>query len=215
MTRRLALAVACVCATVALRGEPVQIDLEGFYGVPVSGTSEGSAVDPHLDYHLVSYYGGGINLRWAAQFSTLVSASSVEPGVRLTGRPEAGDFPYVGTVRTTPLAAILQWHPLGPGRIDPYVGAGAAWVLVSNADLLPVISEVTNIVAVLFDDRVAFVAEAGARLNVLGGLGVLVDVRYMPLSFDATVQLSTAEFGVPIEVEANPFLFGFGLSFRF
>ena len=79
----------------------------------------------------------------------------------------------------------------------------------------PVVIEATPIVAVALDDRVAFVAEAGARLNVFGALGVLVDVRYMPLTLDATVHLSTAKFGIPIEVEADPFLFGFGLSLRF
>ena len=213
--RDLALAAGCLGATVALGGEPVRIDVEGFYGVPESATSEGRFVDPHFDYRSVAYYGGGINLRWISAFSTLISVASMEPGLRLTGLPEAGDYPFVGTVHATPVSLIVQWHPFGAGTVDPYVGAGAAWVLASNADLLPVIDEVTNIGAVLFDDRGAFVAEAGARLNVFGGLGLLVDVRYMPLTFDATVQLSTAELGIPIEVQADPFLFGFGLSFRF
>ena len=213
--RDLALAVVCLGAGTALRGEPVRIDVEGFYGVPESATSAISAVDPHLDFRSVAYYGGGVNLRWSSAFSTVVSAASMNPGVRLTGFAAAGDFPFVGTARTTPLSLIVQWHPLGESRIDPYVGAGASWVLASDAELLPVVIEATPIVAVALDDRVAFVAEAGARLNVFGALGVLVDVRYMPLTLDATVHLSTAEFGIPIEVEADPFLFGFGLSLRF
>ncbi len=206
----------CARRAAPVFAEPVHVDVEAFYGISQSATSVSGILDPNLDYRSAAYYGGGVNLRWTSHFSTLISAASVEPGLRLTGLSEAEDFPFVGTVRTTPLSLILQWHPFGPGTIDPYVGAGGAWVLTSNADLFPFVYEETTIGAVVFEDRFAFVADAGARLNLFGPLGLLVDVRYMPLNLDATVQLSTATpFGIPIEVEADPLLFGFGLSFRF
>jgi hypothetical protein len=213
--RGLVLTAIVLGSAAALCGEPIRIDVEGFYGVPESATSADDAIAPHFDYRSVAYYGGGVNLRWLPELSTLVSAASLEPGVRLTGFAPAGDYPYVGTVRTTPLSLVVQWHPFGLGTIDPYIGAGVAWVFTANAELLPVIYEATPIVAVVFQDRAAFVADGGVRLNLFGPLGLLVDVRYMPLTLDATVALSTAEFGIPIEVEADPFLFGFGLSLRF
>ena len=217
MWRRLGFAavVGLIAATPVL-AEPVRIDVEAFYGISQSASSVSGILDPNLDYRSAAYYGGGVNVRWTSQFSTLVSAASVEPGLRLTGLSEAEDFPFVGTVRTTPLSLIVQWHPLGLGAIDPYVGAGGAWVLTSNAALFSFVYEETTIGAVVFEDRFAFVADAGARFGLVGPLGLLVDVRYMPFTSDATVELSTATpFGIPIEVQADPFLFGFGLSFRF
>ncbi len=209
-------AVLGLCASAWASGQPLQIDVEGFYGISQSATSVSGILDPNLDYRSAAYYGGGVNLRWTALLSTLVSAASVKPGLRLTGLPEAEDFPFVGTVRTTPLSLIVQVHPLGLGEIDPYVGVGVAWILTSNADLFSFIPEETRIGAVVIEDGAAFVAEAGARFSLFGPVGFLVDVRFMPPRFDGSVELTTATpFGIPIEIEADPFLFGFGLSFRF
>jgi hypothetical protein len=214
LASRAVLAGAACFSACCLVAQPVKIDVEGYYGLAQSPNVDGYRA-PQLDYRTRAMYGGGVNVRWIPQLSTLFTASTAEPSLRLIGDPAFEDFPTVGQARTTPLAVIAQWHILGLSSIDPYVGAGAAWVLASDLSVDPALFDRTPVRSVTLDDQLAFVADAGARFRLFGPVGFLVDVRYIPVHLDATVRFENGDVLGDVDVKADQFLFGFGLSFRF
>jgi outer membrane protein W len=216
MGRRIVFAVVLsgFCTAASVVAQPAKIDVEGFYGFASTTGVDGSH-SPLLDYRSIANYGGGVNLRWMPQFSTSLTVSTANPSLRLGNSSEFADFLTFGTVRTTPLALVAQWHFLGLRAIDPYVGVGAAWVFASNASLYPYVVGATNVAGVDFDDKIAFVADTGVRFNVFGPVGFLFDARYMPLDLDATVRFKDGAQSAEVSVKSNQFLVGFGVSVRF
>jgi outer membrane protein W len=194
--------------------QPLPVDVEGFVGFAASPGVD-SFLAPQLDYRTIATYGVGVNLRWTTQFSTDISVSSAKPGLRILDASIFGGFQAPGTVRTTPLALIVQWHFLGVHAIDPYVGVGAAWVFASDASLYPFVLDGTNVSGVDVEDRIAFVADAGVRFKLFGPVGFLIDARYMPVKLDATVLHGNGDPPLELNLRADQFLVGLGFSVRF
>jgi outer membrane protein W len=194
--------------------QPVAVDAEGFVGFAASPGTD-SFLDPQLDYRAMATYGAGVNLRWTTQFSTDLSVSSAKPQLRILDASIFGGFQAPGTVRTTPLTLVVQWHFLGLHAIDPYVGVGAAWVFASNASLYSFVLDGTNVSGVDVQDQIAFVADAGVRFKLFGPVGFLIDARYMPFKFDATILHGNGDPPLELKLRADQFLVGLGFSVRF
>src|SRR5262249_23236271 len=97
--RLMLLLAAVMCVVPHLVAQSLPIDIEGYYGFAASPSTD-SVRGPLLDYGAIPNYGGGVNVRWMPQLSTLVSATSAVPNVRIIDVPNAPDFFTVGTART-------------------------------------------------------------------------------------------------------------------
>jgi outer membrane protein W len=87
------------------------------------------------------------------------------------------DIP-LGTISLTCVDAALQWHPTRRGVLDPYLGAGIAWIEGNNLDKLhqPAIGPQSG--RAKLDDKVTWLTEAGANVHLTRHVAVLLQVKY-------------------------------------
>lgn len=115
----------------------------------------------------------------------------------------------LGTVDLTPITLGVQFHFMGQGRVDPYVAAGAAYVLaeeLKSDDL-----EAVGLGTIDIDDGVTYYANAGIGFMVTPMFGLALDARYIP--FKPTTTSSTT--GGEEDLELSPLVLSGGLRLRF
>ena len=138
-------------------------------------------------------------------FSTSLTVG-LPPRAEIEG---AGSLQGVGRLANIdygPAALTLQYHPMRGGRIDPYVGAGVAYMLVTNTqDGLMLDCEVEN------DFGTAL--QAGVNIGVTEKFGVYVDVKKAFLTTQATGTVFGQE--TVADVVLDPFVISAGASFSF
>ncbi len=155
-------------------------------------------------------YGAGVNIFLGQTLSLAVDASEVRPDARY-GFP--GATLNQGSLRMVPITGIVQWHFLPKGFIDPYIGAGAAYVLFHD------INNVSDIAGVGVS-RINFKDDAGLALN--GGIGIALsprigltgDVKYVPLKSSATAVFTSGP-NQSQKIKINPVMASVGLTFHF
>lgn len=110
-----------------------------------------------------------------------------------------------GRMKTKVATAVVQWHFSRAGFIDPYLGAGAAYLKsdsLSSADLTT-----ANIGSVSIEKKWGWAADAGLNVNLSHSLGVAVDAKYVPYEPKSGVS--------GMKLKLNPTIFSAGLRFRF
>jgi outer membrane protein W len=115
----------------------------------------------------------------------------------------------LGTMRLTTISAGPQLHILGQSRFDPYVGAGVAYVM--GDDLLSPDLEALGVGRVELDNAVTYYINAGLAVEILSGLGLVVDARQFQYE-PSTRSLVT---GVEQDLDVTPRVLSAGLRLRF
>ncbi len=166
-------------------------------GGPVPGAQ--LSVKPHMTPSIM--VGRYVSPHWA------ISATlGVPPHIKGYG---AGTIaPYGKLLEATygPMAVTAQYHPVQTGVFRPYVGAGAAIMLIfSTKDGSVANSKMTN--------DVAPVVEAGADFAVDGKHGFYVDLKKALLETKATGTL----MGFPVvgKAKIHPLVASAGYVFKF
>jgi outer membrane protein len=156
-------------------------------------------------------YGAAINVFFGDAVSIEFAGSSVKQGVRFPGRPR----PAGGSgsdLKMIPLTAVLQWHFIPSGRIDPYIGAGAAYILFDDVRNP---SDLGNSVQrINFKDDVGLALNAGIGIGLTDRFGITVDGKYVPIKSSATAVFVTGP-DTEARVKINPVIFSAGLTFKF
>jgi hypothetical protein len=134
--------------------------------------------------------GSAVELEWrrSERLGFAVGLTRVEPDL------DAID----ASVPLSPLTFLARYRlPFGGPALLPHVGAGLAWVRTgSDGD-------------VEYGDEVAPAVDAGLTWRVARRAGVFLDVKYIPVTLDATTPAG------PLEVALDPLLVGAGISMRF
>lgn len=115
----------------------------------------------------------------------------------------------LGSVDLVPFTLGAQLHLLGDSRFDPYIGAGAAYVVAD--DLNSTDLDTLGLGRIELDNEVSYYVNAGLSVRIAGGFGLTIDARqiqYEPRS------RSTAT-GVEQDLELSPRLLSIGLRLRF
>ena len=112
-----------------------------------------------------------------------------------------------------PITGVLQWHFAPHGTIDPYIGAGATYVLF---DTLRNSSDVGNlgVSKIDFKDDAGFCANAGIGFALGPGFAFTIDGKYVPLKSSATAVFASGP-NTGARVKINPVILSAGLTFRF
>lgn len=109
-----------------------------------------------------------------------------------------------------PVTAVLQFHFAPRGFIDPYIGAGAAYVLFDDIEA----SGIGNLDRIDFDDDVGLAVNAGIGIRLGERFGITLDGKYVPLESSArAVVVGGGETEGRIDI--NPIILSAGLSLRF
>jgi outer membrane protein W len=115
----------------------------------------------------------------------------------------------LGTFNLTPVSVGAQFHILGGSRIDPYVGAGGAYVL--GDDLLSPDLEAAGLGRIDLEDELGYYINAGVALQITEGFGIVVDGRQY--QYEPTSRSSVT--GVEQELEITPRVLSAGVRLRF
>lgn len=102
-----------------------------------------------------------------------------------------------------------QLHLARRARFDPYVGAGAAYVDAS--DLSSPDLEAGGVGLIELDNKLTWYVNAGIGVHIAGGLGLVVDGRYLQYKTDSRSVVTR----VSQEIDLSPTLLSVGLRFRF
>jgi outer membrane protein W len=111
----------------------------------------------------------------------------------------------IGKLKTRVATAVLQWHFSRAGFIDPYVGAGAAYIKsdsLSSADLTG-----AGIGDVSIEKKWGWAAEAGVNVNFSHSVGVAVDAKHVPYEPNSGTTKT--------KLKLNPTIISAGLRFKF
>jgi outer membrane protein len=193
------------------------VDLTGYVSwVDPNGNGafdRASLDDIDVDFESETGYGLGLNVFFTDRFSVEFAATSVESDVAFeSSNPLVPAFTG-GSLEMIPITATLQWHFNPEGRFDPYVGAGAAYVLFDDLDGRDDIDDI-DLDAIEFEDDAGFVVNAGASFDITPNFALNLDAKYVPVSSAATAVFSSGP-GVESDIDINPLILSAGLSLQF
>ncbi len=165
-----------------------------------------------ISFHGKLGYGIAANIFFANAISLQLAGAEVKPEATIRFRPSGGTSTGSG-LKMIPLTAVLQFHLIPNGSIDPYVGAGAAYVLFDKLDKA---SDVGNLGVnrIDFKDDVGLALNAGIDIGLTKNFGVTVDGKYVPVKSSATAVYVTGP-NTTTKVKINPVIFSAGLTLRF
>lgn len=206
--------VLLLIAAVPMSAQSRGFDLTGYVSW-VDTSSEGTfddttsnPVDVNFDGTLG--YGVAANIFFGDHISTELAIVRVESDVTI--RQRAVNNPGNTQAELMPITAVLQFHLAPNGRIDPYVGAGAAYVLIGDVDRP---NELNNLdfEKLDFKDDVGLALNAGLGIKLTDHLGLTLDAKYVPLESSARAVRTGNTTDVKFDI--NPVILSGGLSLRF
>jgi outer membrane protein len=165
-----------------------------------------------ISFHGKLGYGVAANIFFANAISLQLAGSEVKPEATLRTRP-SGMSSTGSKLKMIPLTAVLQFHLIPHGRIDPYVGAGAAYVLFDKLDNANDVGNL-GVNRINFKDDVGLALNAGLDIGLTQNFGITVDGKYVPLKSSATAVFVTGP-NTTTKVKINPVIFSAGLTLRF
>jgi len=145
---------------------------------------------------------GSISRFLTPQFAMeMLVAAPFEHDITLNG---SGDT--VASTQHLPPTLSLVWYPEVGGRWHPFIGAGLNYTLFFNEDTEGALAGSK----LELDDSFGVAAVAGVDVDIDRHWGLALDLRYMDIDTDAT--LDGTDVGT---VEIDPLGFGFTASYRF
>ncbi len=115
----------------------------------------------------------------------------------------------LGTVNLRPISLGAQLHLANRSRFDPYVGAGAAYVVAGQLSSRDLGSGGAGNVEL--ENKITYYVNAGVGFQVLEGLAIVADARYLPFETDSRSEVTD----VKQEIDLTAQFVSLGLRFRF
>ncbi len=168
-----------------------------------SRVSSTSSAPSTIDFKNGRGYGASFNHFFSDHFSTEFTYGQLRYNGRL--KYLGDNLLDLGHLKTKVATAVLLWHYSRAGSIDPYVGAGAAYLKsdpLSSSDLTG-----ANIGTISIDKKWGWAADAGLNLNLGHNLGFVVDAKYIPYEPNSGVTNT--------KLKLNPKIYSAGLRLRF
>lgn len=203
----LALLLLAALPAAAQRHFELFVDAEGVHRSSRHGFSPGeSDYVPQFDEG--GGLGGGVNWFFSERFS--VEAKIAALATRMTLVTAGSDYVAtldLGWTTMYPVSAVAQWHPLPGKGIQPYLGAGLTYVIVSDVE------ETVGSPEVRFGNPAGLVVAGGLRIP-LGDQWVLFgDARYVPVETRGTIQFGRGT--TVADMDVRPLIVAFGAGYRF
>lgn len=216
---RFALVFLCFAAVPCFAADRA-FDLTGWAAWVDPNSSHTSANGPPSAAQLydVNYsgklgYGIGANIFFGNHVSAAFDIVRARTKTTLVS-PSGGSSYATGGTRMTPLSGVLQWHFAPNGVVDPYVGAGVAYVMFDRADVFgnATLSQID------VKDKTGVALNAGVSFRISRSLAFTADGKYVPLKASASAVYPPGTIPItPVVLHAkiNPIIISGGLSLRF
>lgn len=163
-----------------------------------SSTSIGGAITvsdrivPELD---ISYF-------WTDHFATELILATNSHNIGAVGT-SLGDLD-AGNVSLLPPTLLAQYHFNPDGKLRPYVGAGINYTFFYDADA-------GDLTSISYDDGFGYALQAGIDIGLNDNWAINADIKKIFLNTDASINGGA----VTADVDIDPWIFGFGLAYRF
>ena len=209
----LASAALALLVSFPLAAQQRFFDLNGFYvwADPQGGGELEDLADPaDIEFDSDTGYGGSVNFFIGDRLSIDIGASVISPDTEIRRRAIGSPGGNV-EIAMIPVTAILQFHLIPNGVIDPYIGGGAAYVLFEDADDIGI----DDLDRLDLEDDVGFAVNAGVAIRLGNRFGIIVDGKYVPIEADATaVNLGETE-AEDTRIDISPIIISAGVQIRF
>jgi opacity protein-like surface antigen len=144
-------------------------------------------------------------------YSHAVGRAAFDVDIARLSAPASATFPEgkfaVGTLTLTPISASVSLHG-NSGRFEPYIGAGAAYVMTGDLRSSELAAEGVDRIGIGND--LTYLVNAGVGVAMSPAVSLTFDARYMPIGVSATVVGSPSA-----DVKFNALTWGAGLRWRF
>jgi outer membrane protein len=202
------LALFVLVPTASAQHRAFDLGLNAVWVDPTNSGSFNDLADPaDIDFDGTIGYGVSANIFFGNHLSTEFAVSRVDPDTTIRRRAVTATG---GNLRMTPITAVLQWHFAPNAFIDPYIGAGAAYVLFDNSDN----NSISGINDINVKDDAGFAVNAGLSLRLGNRWGINGDVKYVPLESNATAVVATGGTATG-KFNISPIIVSAGLQLRF
>lgn len=151
-------------------------------------------------------YGAAVNFFVSDRISIELAASKTSPETRIRRRV-VGDA--ATSIDIVPITGVVQFHFAPNSFIDPYIGAGAAYMLVGDVD------GAEDIQAIDVKDDVGLAVNAGLGIKLGPRFGLLFDGKYVPIESDATARIVGSNNESTGSFDVSPIILSAGIQLRF
>lgn len=159
------------------------------------------------DYGDANALGASVNVFVNRFISVEAAAFAIRSEATLTFE-DAAEFD-LGNFDLTPLSLGAQLHPFGGRRIDPYVGAGGAYVL--GDDFFTPDLDVAGVGRIELENELTYYLNAGIGFQITEGFGIVLDGRYIPYQPSSRSSVT----GVEQDLDLSTRILSAGLRLRF
>ena len=201
-------------AAVPMSAQSRGFDLTGYVAwldTSSEGTFDDTTSNPvDVNFDGTMGYGLAANIFFGNRISTEFAIVRVNTDVNIRQRAvgNAGDT----EAEMMPITAVLQFHLAPNGTFDPYIGAGAAYVLIDDVDAPDELNNI-DFESLDFDDDVGLALNAGLGIRISNNLGITLDAKYVPLESSARAHRTAGDQDISFDI--NPVILSAGLSLRF
>ncbi len=195
----------------AQRGLDLIVDAEGVRRT--GGTRDLTPGQREFIPEFSNGWGAGVGVNWWLSDRVSLEAKASGFRSRLNVTTVGSDFVTnvdLGHAQIYPIMAALQWHPFEHGMFRPYIGAGAAHVILKNVNERIGNSGPSGIE---FSDPTGLLLDAGTRLQLSDRWALSADVRYVPVETKGRTTFPGTASAVRLQVK--PLLAGFGVVYRY
>jgi len=172
------------------------------------GSFDDLATPQDIDFDSSMGWGLDADIFLGDRLSLDIAASKTELEPSLT--PIGGIAATGGDIDMIPITGIIRFHFVPNGVVDPYIGGGAAYVLLEDAD-----EGLSGLDSIDFDDDVGFVVNAGLGIRLGSRWGLNVDAKYVPLETNATATVIGGTGESEGKIDISPIIVSAGVSLRF
>ncbi len=164
-----------------------------------------------IDFDQKMGYGLTYNRYFSQNFSTEFGLAQIRSDANATfvsTVPPINQTFRLGEFKAKVWSAVVQWHFVPRGFIDPYLGGGVAYFQGAQLRIPEdaIVDEPGD--TVKFDNKTKFTMNAGINVGVTKGLTVALDARYTP--YEAVEENSPQADSVTLD----PLTISLGLRFR-
>lgn len=185
-----------------LRGGITQLTLADEIDLTVAGSEfPGTELNTKSHYTPTVQIGRFISPNFAVSLTV-----GLPPRININGAGTLEPFGKLAETTYGPATLTVQYRPLTTGTVQPYVGAGLAYMLVFDADD-------AAFQDVEIDDDLAPALEAGVDFMINDQYGIFIDAKKAFLRTEARGTFG----GAPVvgNVKLDPWAFSAGVTFRF
>lgn len=215
MTPRSIVIAICALVSIPLSAQNSRFELTGMVVRSESIESSELADEALLELDSAEGFGAGVAWFWSENVATELAAARISTPATLRFTTPPVDSFELGDVEITPVTLMLRYHFAPSGFIDPYIGAGAAYVMLDKFEGGAGLGEI-GLDRITIEDEYGYAANAGISIRITPSIRLRLDGRYLAIETETRARFTgDPEETDPVDIEIEPLLISAGVSFRF